>query len=103
STPNSATAQSANSSMEFAGNASLRSLTPSDPLCSSQIDADIDWNADTGATSHMTPHRHWIRNHAPKHVPICLADHTVVYSAGIGSVVFNPAVGGGLICQNGVP
>ncbi|KIJ61374.1 hypothetical protein HYDPIDRAFT_31458 [Hydnomerulius pinastri MD-312] len=50
STPNSATPQSAQSSMEFAGNASLHSLTPSDPLCYSQIDADIDCNADTGAT-----------------------------------------------------
>ncbi|KIJ69559.1 hypothetical protein HYDPIDRAFT_55055, partial [Hydnomerulius pinastri MD-312] len=42
----------------------------------------------------MTPHRHWMRNYAPKRVPIRLADHTVVYSAGSGSVVFNPVVRG---------
>ncbi|KAG2030698.1 hypothetical protein BDR03DRAFT_1016848 [Suillus americanus] len=44
----------------------------------------------TGATSHMTPHRHYICNYTPKRVPIRLADSTIVYSAGVGSVVFNP-------------
>lgn len=40
----------------FAGNASAFDLTyPCSPLV---IDAGADWNADTGATSHMTPHRH---------------------------------------------
>ncbi|EGO21551.1 hypothetical protein SERLADRAFT_351077, partial [Serpula lacrymans var. lacrymans S7.9] len=77
---------------ESAENASLRSIHPSDPHCPLQLDADIDWNADTGATSHMTPHRHWVHHYTPYRVPIKLADHTVVYSAGVGTVVFNPVM-----------
>ncbi|KAI0038364.1 hypothetical protein FA95DRAFT_1478945, partial [Auriscalpium vulgare] len=42
----------------------------------------------------MTPHRHWLRNYTPLRLPIRLADHTCVYSAGVGTVVFNPVVGG---------
>ena len=42
----------------------------------------------------MTPHRHWIRNDSPHTVPIKLADHTIVYSAGVGSVIFQPVIGG---------
>ncbi|KAF8977378.1 hypothetical protein BDQ17DRAFT_1266641 [Cyathus striatus] len=45
---------------EFAGNASTRSLDPSDPSYPLQLDADFDWNTDTGASCHMTPHRHWV-------------------------------------------
>jgi hypothetical protein len=52
--------------VERAGNASLRSIDPCDALSLLQLDADVDWNADTGATSHMTPHRHWLRNYMPK-------------------------------------
>jgi hypothetical protein len=84
------TSQNAQSIREFAGNTSLRSFDPSHPLCPLQLDADADWNADTGATSHMTPHRHWLRNYAPRHVPIKLADNNIVYSAGVGTVLFNP-------------
>ena len=80
--------------MECAGNASLHSIDPSDPLLPLQLDADVDWNADTGATSHMMPHRHWLCNYTPKHVPIKLADNAVVYSAGVGSVVFHPNLEG---------
>ncbi|KAI9568689.1 hypothetical protein HD554DRAFT_1992763, partial [Boletus coccyginus] len=50
---------------------------PSDPLSLLQLDADVDWNADSGA---------------PYCIPIKLADNTVVYSAGVGSVVFNPVI-----------
>jgi hypothetical protein len=64
---------------ESAGNAS-----PHDPSHSPlQLDAHFDWNADTGATSHMTPHCHWLCNYQPLHIPIKLADDTVVYSAGL--------------------
>ncbi|KIJ07055.1 hypothetical protein PAXINDRAFT_90993 [Paxillus involutus ATCC 200175] len=42
----------------------------------------------------MTPHHHWLRNYTPKHVPIKLADHTIVYSAGVGSVLFIPVLQG---------
>ena len=80
--------------MEFAGNASLHSLDPSSPLYPLQLDADVHWNADTGATAHMTPHHHWMRNYTPKCVPVKLADNKVVYSAGVGSVVFVPVIGG---------
>ena len=37
--------------MEFAGNAALNASDPTSPL---QNDADFDWIADSGATSHMT-------------------------------------------------
>ena len=57
-----------------------------------------DWNADTGATSHMTPHRHWLLDYKPYVVPIKLADNTIVYSAGVGSVVFNPIIEGKQSC-----
>ena len=77
---------------DTAGHASFRSFDPSHPLCPLQLDACVDWNADTGATSHMTLHRHWMRNYVPKRVPIKLADNKTVYSAGAGTVVFNPIV-----------
>jgi hypothetical protein len=80
--------------VERAGNASFHSRDPSDPLSPLQLDAAVDWNADTGATSHMTPHHHWLCHYSPKCVPIKLADNTVVYSAGVGSVVFHPTLEG---------
>jgi hypothetical protein len=78
---------------EFAGNASAISYDPSDPT-TPLGDADYDWLADTGATSHMTPHHHWIRNYIPLRVPIRLADNTIIYSAGVGTVVFMPIING---------
>jgi hypothetical protein len=78
---------------EFAGNASHRSK----PLCPTSMlpfNSHIDWNADTGATSHMTPHRHFLRNYRPHRVAIQLADNTIVYSAGVGCMVFIPVIGG---------
>jgi hypothetical protein len=88
------TSHSVQSVREFAGNARLRSFDPSHPLCPLQLDADADWNPDTGATSHITPHRHWLRNYAPRGVPIKLADNNIVYSAGVATVVFSPVVDG---------
>ncbi|KAF7768485.1 hypothetical protein Agabi119p4_7728 [Agaricus bisporus var. burnettii] len=67
------------------------SSPPSSPL---QLDADFFWLADTGATSHMTPHRHWFKSYSPHRIPIRLADNSTVYSAGVGSVVFQPVVNG---------
>ena len=87
-TESSSGSQSASQVMEFAGNASLHSLDPSSPLYPLQLDADVHLNADTGATAHMTPHHHWVRNYTPKCIPVKLADNKVVYSAGVGSVVF---------------
>ena len=77
--------------VESAGNASACSLSDPPTL---QNDSDFDWLADTGATSHMTPHRQWMRNYNEMRVSIKLADHTIIYSAGIGTVVFNPVVKG---------
>ena len=80
-------AQKADVVTESAGSASL-STSPS------SSDVDSHWTADTGATSHMTPHRNWIRNYEPYRTPIRLADHTIVYSEGKGSVLFHPVIDG---------
>jgi hypothetical protein len=52
------------------------------------------WNADTGASAHITFNRHWMHNMTPHHIPIHLADGSVVYSEGIGAVQFTPVVNG---------
>ncbi|KAL5521963.1 hypothetical protein ACEPAF_1819 [Sanghuangporus sanghuang] len=79
-------------SAEFAGNASALDYTnPHSPLIP---DAGTDWIADTGATCHMTPHRHWFTKYSTNHTPICLANNQVIYSVGIGTVRFQPVVGG---------
>ena len=77
---------------ESTNNASLsHSSTPS-PSAYTNL-----WNADTGATSHMTPHHSWIHNYTPMRLPICLADDTVIYSKGVGSVVIVPKIGGRVV------
>ena len=77
---------------ESAGKASIYTLEELDnPFL---LKSNYDWNADTGATSHMTPHRHWLRNYKPLYIPIRLADHTIIYSAGIGSILFKPLING---------
>ena len=75
---------------EFAGNASTPSSTSLSPLYS----LSLHWCADTGATSHMTPHRSWFETYEPHSVPIRVANGTVVYSAGVGSVRFRPRLNG---------
>jgi transposase InsO family protein len=52
--------------------------------------ADAHWIADTGATSHMTPHRSWFTSYRPHVVPICVANNAIVYSAGMGDVILTP-------------
>ena len=52
------------------------------------------WNADTGASNHMTPHRHWIRNFTPCRIEIKLADGSSIYSQGRGTVLFEPIIDG---------
>ena len=79
--------------IEQAGNGNLH-FTLSDPFSPLMLDADHDWNADLAATTHMTPHCHWLYNYTPKCIAIKLANNTVVYSAGMGSVVFNPVIDG---------
>ena len=80
---------------------SLHSASSASPsftngLLSSHLDtpAYALWNADTGASSHMTPHRHWIRNYKPWRVQIKLADGSSIYSEGIGNVLFKPTISG---------
>ena len=48
------------------------------------------WCTDPGASAHMTPHHHWFKELKPHKVPIELADNSVVYSEGIGTVIFRP-------------
>jgi hypothetical protein len=52
--------------------------------------ADAHWIADTGATSHMTPHRLWFTSYRPHVVLIRVANDAVVYSASVGDVVLTP-------------
>jgi len=93
--PDAPAAPEASRVTEFAGNASGSSLSPpTSPSSPLQLDADFYWIADTGATSHMTPHRHWFNSYTPCRIPIRLADNTVIYAAGQGSVVFQPTLRG---------
>jgi hypothetical protein len=55
---------------------------------------DHSWLADTGATSHMTPHKHWFQTYTPFKTAITVADGRVIYSSGIGTVCFQPIVNG---------
>ncbi|RDX40438.1 hypothetical protein OH76DRAFT_1303572, partial [Lentinus brumalis] len=80
--------------------------------------AAANWNTDTGASAHMTPHRHWFCSYSPHTtwrllayldhkgrffrsssiiIPIRLSNSHIVYSAGLGSVVFQPAERGGVV------
>ena len=83
-------AQDGGNTQEFAGNASITLSDPHSPLCS----LSNRWCADTGATSHMTPHRSWFDEYQPHSVPVKVANGTVVQSAGIGSVHFTPVIDG---------
>src|SRR3981189_334265 len=78
--------------LEFAGHASALSSTNRSQWLKSR--ACTDWNTDTGATSHMTPHKHWFRSYSQHVVPIRLANNSIIHSAGIGSVEFQPVIGG---------
>ena len=42
----------------------------------------------------MTPHHHWFKTYMSLRVPIRLADESVIYSAGVGSVEFSPLLKG---------
>jgi hypothetical protein len=71
---------------EFAGAAAAFSTPPTA--------APAHWITDTGATSHMTPNRHWFKEYKPCKVPVGLADNNLVYAAGVGSIVFCPRKNG---------
>ncbi|KAJ3745851.1 hypothetical protein DFH05DRAFT_1375517, partial [Lentinula detonsa] len=55
------------------------------------------WNTDTGASSHMTPHRSWFKSYSHHIIPIRLADNSLIYSEGIGTVEFQPEGGGQVV------
>src|ERR1700761_7298177 len=57
-------------------------------LLSPLFDTCLEWCADSGASSHMTPHRDWFVHYTPHTVPIKIADGNIIYSAGIGDVHF---------------
>src|SRR5258708_6254694 len=59
-----------------------------------QSESHMAWNADTGASAHMTFNHHWMHHMTPYHIPIHLADGSVLHSEGIGSVRFIPVVNG---------
>ena len=42
----------------------------------------------------FVPIPHWFATYTPHHIPIKLADGAIVYSAGVGSVWFNPIIKG---------
>lgn len=56
------------------------------------LSTDHAWNADTGATVHMTPHRTWFipSSYVPWRIPINLANNNTVYLVGKGDVLFQP-------------
>lgn len=55
---------------------------------------DFTWNADSGATAHMTPHREWIQNMEPCRVPVQLANNDVIWATGCRTMVFSPLIDG---------
>src|ERR1700748_1730472 len=61
----------------------------SNPSCPSpNAHPKVQWCADSGASSHMTPHRNWFEHYEPWIVPVRVANGTLLKSAGIGSVSF---------------
>ena len=76
---------------ESAGAASVRPVASLSTLPDS-------WNADTGATTHMTPHREWFKSYGPSSVGIRVANGQVVFAAGVGTVEFTPVKDGRKLC-----
>ena len=74
--------------VESAGNASAFIPDSTSPTSALLVNARSDWTTDTGASSHMTPHRHWFNTYTPYSVPVKLADGQLIYLVGIGSVQF---------------
>jgi len=70
--------------LEYARNTTLQSTEPLSYL----------WCADSGASSHMSPHRGWFVEYKVHVIPVELADGNILYSAGIGTVHFNPNLQG---------
>ena len=73
--------------IESAGAVSSLLSSPHSPL------SDL-WNADTGATLHMTPRREWFKDYKPSHVLIRVANDQLVRASGVGTVEFIPVKDG---------
>ena len=48
-----------------------------------------DWICDTAATSHMTPHRGYFIEYRPYRTPIRVAQGALVFSEGVGTILFS--------------
>jgi hypothetical protein len=72
--------------VEFAGKASAFIPDYSSPTSALFVEASSDSTADTGASSHMTPHHHWFSSYQPYRVPVRLANGQMIYSAGVGTI-----------------
>ena len=79
--------------VEFAGHASSTLPSSLRPKWL-KSKASANWNTDTGASAHMTPHKHWFRSYSPHVTAIRLANDQIIHSAGIGSIEFQPLVEG---------
>ena len=55
---------------------------------------NTSWNPDSGATSHMTPNRKWIRNMVAVKIAVSLANNEIVWATGKGEVRFTPRIYG---------
>lgn len=73
---------------EFVGSIASSPIIP-------KFSPSLRWCADTGATSHMTPHRECFHSYEPYSVPIHVADGTTIKSAGIGTIMFKPRLPNG--------
>jgi len=59
-----------------------------------QTDTNHDWDAETGASSHMTPHWKWIREYQPMCIPIKLDNNTIIYPEGVSTVILQLSANG---------
>jgi len=75
---------------EFAGNASAFIPDNTSPTSALIVEASSDWTADTGASSHMTPHCHWFSSYCPFQIHVHHANGQTIVSAGVGAVWFRP-------------
>ncbi|EKM50401.1 uncharacterized protein PHACADRAFT_104211, partial [Phanerochaete carnosa HHB-10118-sp] len=74
---------------EFVGQVFVRHSVHSTTLGSA---SHFLWTADTGATSYMTPYKHWFHNYTPMRVAVHFANNRIIYSEDVESVVFAPEV-----------
>jgi hypothetical protein len=72
---------------------SLRCFHQSTSVVCNRIQSKLGF-PDAGASRHMTPHRHWIRNSIPHCIEVKLADGSSIYSQGKGTVLFEPIIDG---------